>query len=218
MSSEKSFARKLVGVFTHPRSTFEAITEKDLTRGFALVLLVAIVGALASAQYISKMDLSSLPRIGLLPGADASSLRGSLGIAIGVITGIRTVTGWLIPALIIYVIAKLSTGEGGLKRLFAQTGFASTPLLIQHVLRLIDAYAMQGSLRNDLFQTETLIMGLSQRIINQALNSLNLFSLVAISLTIVAASVTFRSSKKKMAMITVVSYVIFITLRSLIFI
>ena len=182
MSSEKSFARKLVGVFTHPRSTFEAITEKDLTRGFALVLLVAIVGALASAQYISKMDLSSLPRIGLLPGADASSLRGgSLGIATGVITGIRTVTGWLIPALIIYVIAKLSTGEGGLKRLLAQTGFASTPLLIQHVLRLIDAYAMQGSLSNDLSQTETLITGLSQRIINQALNSLNLFSLVAIS-------------------------------------
>jgi len=218
MSNEKSFARKIAGVFTHPRSTFEVITEKDLTRGLVVVLLVAIVGALASAQYIYKMDLSSLPRIGLLPGADASSLRGSLGIATGVITGIRTVTGWLIPALIIYIIAKLSTCEGGLKRLLAQTGFASMPLLIQHVLRLIDAYAMQGSLRNDLFQTEVLITVLSQRIINQALNSLNLFSLVTISLTIVAASVTFRSSKKKMAMITIASYVIFITLRSLIFV
>jgi hypothetical protein len=218
MSNEKSFARKIVGVFTHPRSTFEAITEKDLTRGFAVVLLVAIVGALASTQYISKMDLSSLPRIGLLPGADASSLRGSLGIAFGVITGIRTVTGWLIPALIIYVVAKLSTGEGGFKRLLAQTGLASTPILIQHVLRLIDAYAIQDNLRSDLLQTGTLTAGLSQRIINQALNSLNLFSLVTIILTIVAASVTFRSSKKKMTMITVVSYILFIALRSMIFI
>jgi hypothetical protein len=218
MSSEKSFTWKLVGVFTHPRSTFEAITEKDLTRGFTVVLLVAIVGAVASAQYISKMDLSSLPRIGLLPGADASSLRGSLGIVTGVITGIRTVTGWLIPALIIYAIAKLSTGEGVFKRLLAQTGFASAPLLIQHVLRLIDAYAMQGTMRNDLFQTGALITDLPQRIINQALNSLNLFSLVTISLTIIAASVTFRTSKKKMALITVVSYIVFIVLRSLIFI
>ena len=74
---------------------------------------------------------------------------------------------------------------------------------------------MQGSLRNDLFQTGALITGLSQRIINQALNSLNLFSLVTISLTIVAASVTFRSSKKKMAMITVVSYALWIILMGL---
>jgi hypothetical protein len=218
MSDEKSYARKLVGVFTHPRSTFEAITEKDLTRGFAVVLLVAIVGALASAQYVSKMDLSSLPRIGQLLGVDASSLRGSFGIVFGVITGIRTVTGWLIPALIIYVIAKLSTGGGGFRRLLAQTGFASAPALIQHVLRLIDAYAMQDGLGSDLLQTGTLTAGLSQRIMNQALNSLNLFSLVTMGLTIVAASVTFRSSKKKMALIVFVSYVIFITLRALIFV
>jgi len=208
----------LVGVFTHPRSTFEAITEKDLTRGFAVVLLVAIVGALASAQYVSKMDLSSLPRIGQLLGVDASNLKGSFGIVFGVITGIRTVTGWLIPALIIYVIAKISTGGGGFRRLLAQTGFASAPALIQHVLRLIDAYAMQDGLGSDLLQTGTLTAGLSQRIMNQALNSLNLFSLATIGLTIVAASVTFRSSKKKMALIVFVSYVIFITLRALIFV
>jgi hypothetical protein len=218
MSDERSFTSKLFGVFRHPRSTFEAITEKDLTRGFAVVLLVAIVGAMASAQYVSRMDLSSLPWTGQLLGADASSLRGSLGIVFGVITGIRTVTGWLIPALIIYVIAKLSTGGGGFKRLLAQTGFASAPALIQHVLRLIDAYAMQYSLGSDLLQTGTLTAGLSQRIINQALNSLNLFSLVTIGLTIVAASVTFRSSKKKMAPIVFVSYVIFMTLRALIFV
>ena len=208
----------MVGVFTHPRSTFEAITEKDLTRGFAVVLLVAIVGALASAQYVSKMDLSSLPRIGQLLGVDASNLKGSFGIVFGVITGIRTVTGWLIPALIIYVIAKISTGGGGFRRLLAQTGFASAPALIQHVLRLIDAYAMQDGLGSDLLQTGTLTAGLSQRIMNQALNSLNLFSLATIGLTIVAASVTFRSSKKKMALIVFVSYVIFITLRALIFV
>jgi len=208
----------LVGVFTHPRSTFEAITEKDLTRGFAVVLLVAIVGALASAQYVSKMDLSSLPRIGQLLGVDASSLKGSFGIVFGVITGIRTVTGWLIPALIIYVIAKISTGGGGFRRLLAQTGFASAPALIQHVLRLIDAYAMQDGLGSDLLQTGTLTAGLSQRIMNQALNSLNLFSLVTMGLTMVAASVTFRSSKKKMALIVFVSYVVFMTLRALIFV
>jgi hypothetical protein len=218
MSDEKSYARKLVGVFTHPRSTFEAITEKDLTRGFAVVLLVAIVGALASAQYVSKMDLSSLPRIGQLLGVDASSLKGSFGIVFGVITGIRTVTGWLIPALIIYVIAKISTGGGGFRRLLAQTGFASAPALIQHVLRLIDAYAMQDGLGSDLLQTGTLTAGLSQRIMNQALNSLNLFSLVTMGLTMVAASVTFRSSKKKMALIVFVSYVVFMTLRALIFV
>ena len=208
----------MVGVFTHPRSTFEAITEKDLTRGFAVVLLVAIVGALASAQYVSKMDLSSLPRIGQLLGVDASSLKGSFGIVFGVITGIRTVTGWLIPALIIYVIAKISTGGGGFRRLLAQTGFASAPALIQHVLRLIDAYAMQDGLGSDLLQTGTLTAGLSQRIMNQALNSLNLFSLVTMGLTMVAASVTFRSSKKKMALIVFVSYVVFMTLRALIFV
>jgi len=218
MSDEMSFSKKLVGVFTHPRSTFEAITEKNLTSGFTVVLLVVIVGVLASAQYVSRIDVSSLPLMSQFPGVDASTIRSGLGVAFGLITGIRTVTGWLIPALIIYAMARLITGGGGFKRLLAQTGFASAPLLIQQVLRLIDAYATRGVLGGGLLQTGFLTAGLPLRILNQTLNTLNLFSLVTMGLTVVATSVTFKSSKKKMALIVVASYVVFIVLRALIFV
>ena len=210
-----SFPEKLVGVFTHPRSTFEAITERDLTRGFLVVLLVAIMGGIASARYVSRMDLSSLPLIGQFP-VDTSTITGGLGVVLGVITGIRTVTGWLIPALIIYIMARLSTGGGGFKRLLAQMGFASAPLLIQQALRLIDAYVTQGILDVGLLQTGILKAGLPLRILNQTLNVLNLFSLVVMGLMVVAASVTFKSSKRKMALIVATSYVVFIVLRALI--
>jgi len=215
MSDEMSFPEKLVGVFTHPRSTFEAITERDLTRGFLVVLLVAIMGGIASARYVSRMDLSSLPLIGQFP-VDTSTITGGLGVVLGVITGIRTVTGWLIPALIIYIMARLSTGGGGFKRLLAQMGFASAPLLIQQALRLIDAYVTQGILDVGLLQTGILKAGLPLRILNQTLNVLNLFSLVVMGLMVVAASVTFKSSKRKMALIVATSYVVFIVLRALI--
>jgi len=148
-----SFIEKLVGVVTVPREAFERIEEGDLRRGILLILVISLLSAWAGATYFSKteIDLSTLSsragpggqsffdRGGSTQTPDLETIRAQLTPMVAVVNALAAFTRWLTPSILLVIIAKILAGEGGAKRLLAMTAFASLPLLLQQVLRVIDS-------------------------------------------------------------------------------
>jgi len=225
-SGGPGFASKLVGVFTSPRKAFESIAEGDLRKGAALVLLVAIISAWAGIIYASKIDLSSLglgPRITVrvfgssfqgATGIDQETIRSGLIVSMAIRNGLQAFTRWLVPSLLILMIAKIYMGEGSTKRILAMTGFAQGPILAQQLLRVMDAYTIASPQLTSVIASRALGAGLAWTILNQALDVFTVFGIATVELTAFAVSVNYGAESNRAAIVAISSYLIYILLRA----
>jgi hypothetical protein len=228
MSEKKSgFWGKIIDLATSPRSVFSGIEEIDLTKGIAVVLIIAVLSGWAGMIYFTKTELH-IPdmRSGsgggspmFSPGAqdsggfDPEVLRSRLAplIAIGGVLG--TVTRWLVPSILVLLVANIWVGKGSSKRMLAMTGFASAPRIIQQLLRVIDAYTISTADITSLTATRAASSGLLGKLVNQAFTVFNLFGILTIILTAVAVSVNHEATPRKAAYVTVLAFVIYMVLR-----
>lgn len=229
---ERGFADKLRGVITSPRETFEGIHEGDLWKGFAVVLLAAVLSAWASAVYTSKMDLSLLlgarraqpegsgqffsPGVQNAQGFDPSAIMGRLMpfIAIGNIVG--SLMRWLVPSALLLLSAKILVGEGSSTRLLAMTGFASLPKAFQQALRVVDAYTITAQELMALVASRAAPADLPGRILTQALNLIDVFSVATIVLTVFAVSANYGTPTRRALAVTVLAYAAYVLIRSVV--
>lgn len=228
MSEKRSgFLGKIMGLATSPRSVFTGIGAFDLTRGIAVILIIGILSGWAGMIYFTKTELQ-LPDMGpgsgggspmFSPGAqdsngiDLESLRGRLApfIAIGGVVG--AVTRWLVPSILVLLVANILVGKGGSKRMLAMTGFASAPRIIQQLLRVIDAYTISAADLASLTATRAAVSGFLGRLMNQAFTVFNLFGTLTIMLTVIAVSVNFEATPRKAAYVTILAYLVYMILR-----
>ncbi|MFW6109456.1 MAG: Yip1 family protein, partial [archaeon] len=143
MSEEKpGFLTQLTGVLYKPRQIFKSMDEGDLTKALAITLVMVILAAYSSMLYMSKIPLSVVsPQ---LEGIDTSQFKGSMGLFAGIGSGITIIFGWTAVTLLLHGLGRLSGGNGSMKRLFAMHGFSSVPSLFNQLIRVIDAYLMDG--------------------------------------------------------------------------
>ena len=203
-----------------PRKGFETIRGEDLRKGVVIIILVAALSAYAGFNYTSKTPFQ-LP-LGSTQGAgqprpgqsiNPEALRNNFIILSTLANGITVITGWLVTAVVIHIFARLMAGEGSLKKLLAQMGFASIPLLIHQVLRLIDALTISSGTLLGIMASRSLGRTLALRFMNGMLATFTLFGIWAIFLTIIAVSINYESSKSRAAAATILAYLALIVVR-----
>lgn len=228
---ERGFTDELRGVITSPREAFEGIDERDLWKGFAVVLLVAVLSAWAGVVYTSKMDLSLLlgtgrvqpdgsgqffsPGVQNAQGFDPSAIMGRLMpfIAIGNMVG--SVLRWIVPSALLLLSAKLLVGEGSSRRLLAMTGFAYLPKVFQQALRVVDAYIITAQELMALIASRAAPADLPGRILTQALNLIDVFSVATIVLTVFAVSANYGTPTRRALTVTVLAYAAYVLIRTI---
>ena len=228
MSEKKSrFFGTIIGMATSPRNVFSGIEEIDLKRGIAVVLIIAILSGWAGMTYFTKTELQ-IPDMGSRPGGgnpmfspgaqdsdglDPVALRSRLAPFIGIGAILGAVTRWLIPSILVVLVANIWVGKGSSKRLLAMTGFASAPRIIQQLLRVVDAYTISAADIASLTATRAAASGLLGKLANQAFILFNLFGLLTIILTAIAVSVNYEAVPRKAAYVTGLAYVGYMVLR-----
>jgi len=221
MSETKTkFLNQILDCSRSPRRGFESIKSEDLKKGMVIILLIAAISAYAGYNYTSKttfqLPFLSDPRASQqMPtqAINSDALRTNLIIFSTLGNFITVFTGWLLTGVVLHVLARLMTGEGGLKRLLAQMGFASTPLVLQQLLRLIDAYMISPEALMDVRASLALGGSLAMRFMSRAMTTFTIFGIWTFILTVMAVSVNYQGSKRKSAIATIVTYVVVIVVR-----
>ena len=231
MSDEKiGFIGIILGTLRTPKKTFEGIGEKDLTRGIAVVVLVALLTTWAGMVYFSKtpIDFSALAGQGGMGGnspmfhagaqdtggLDPEAIKNRLAPFVAIGNGLGAITRWLVPSVILVMVANLRVGKGSTKRLLAMTGFASAPRILQQTLRVIDAYTISTADIVSVTATRSLFQGLAGNVLNQTLGVFNLFGILTMILTVNAVSVNYETTTRKSVTVTILAYAIYILLRT----
>ena len=204
-SQKSSFIRDIIGCLTSPQSSFKSILEKpSLMKATALILVIAMVAAWASLNYTSK--LPSLE--GLVPGqgipVDPEQLRPALTImsAVTALTGILGT--WLASSALVHGFSRALRGNGTFRNMLTLAGYASIPLLIQHVLRLVDSFMISQ-------EALQLATDLQMSVIAEAaVGIFTIFGIWSMILLIIAARENYKISTAKSTAATILSFIVLI--------
>lgn len=204
-SQKSSFIREIIGCLASPQSSFKLILEKpSLMKATALILVIAMVAAWASLNYTSK--LPSLE--GLVPGqgipVDPEQLRPALTImsAVTALTGILGT--WLASSALVHGFSRALRGNGTFKSMLTLAGYASIPLLIQHVLRLVDSFMISQ-------EALQLATDLQMSVIAEAaVGIFTIFGIWSMILLIIAARENYKISTAKSTAATILSFIVLI--------
>ena len=211
LSGKLGLIEDFIRCLVSPRSSFRSLLEKpNFLRATGLILVIAIVAALASFNYMSKLPLNSLPQ------QPPPGLLGILGAILALIGVFGT---WLIGSALIHVLSSILKGNGAFGSILTLVGYASLPLLIQQLLRLADSFVIspEGVLQFAAFQVSAGSFG--GIIANAAINTFTVFRVWSMILIVIATRENYKMSTTKSAIAVVLSFVliafvpVFLTLR-----
>jgi hypothetical protein len=214
---KSGFIKQIIGCLTSPRSSFKSILEKaSLKKATAVILLIAIVAALASSNYMSKLPQTYQPdqgQRGLFPGqgnpVNPEQLRQALVTMTAMTALIGVFATWLISSALTYGFSRSLGGEGTFKSMLTLAGYASAPLLIQQILRLAHSFMIS--------QEEVLQLVTSLRIsaypplnivANAFVDTFTIFRLWSIGLLIIAIRENYEISTARSVVATASSFII----------
>ncbi|MFQ6080216.1 MAG: Yip1 family protein [Candidatus Bathyarchaeia archaeon] len=218
---EPGFIGQVIGCLTSPRTSFKSILEKpSLLKAATLILVIAIVASWASYNYAGKLPLPSVieretRRRFLGPGGFVSpeQLQQTL-VILNTVTGfIGVFGGWLISSAIVHALSRARGRRGTFKSMLTLAGYASMPLLIQHVLRLIDSFVIteQGLLQLS-GTTRVFNQPLLNAITNAAINVFSVFRLWSVALLVIALCENYEISTARSVVTVAATYIIILFL------
>ena len=212
MSEErKGFIELVVGVLRSPKTTFQYVSERDLTRGLLIVVLMVVLAAVSASMYMSKIPLEVLmPQIGQA-GVDASQLGGSMGLFAGIGVAVSIIVGFAGSTLLMHGTATITGGGGNMKRFFAMHGFAATPHVLNYVLRLVDSFISSSGQLAGYFAANREI---ENRVIKAVIgtNLFTVFGLAALVYITYAVAENYQISRRKAFIIALMPYVLYVAI------
>lgn len=200
-----SFIRDLVRCLISPQSSFRSILEKpSLMKATALILVIAVVAAWASFNYTGKLPLSYF--IDQRPGGivNPEQLRQASIIAGAMMALIGVFGTWLISSALIHGFSSRLGGKGTFRSMLTLAGFASTPLLIQQVLRLADSFMVS----EEALQLATSLQ--MPAIAEAAVGIFTIFGIWSMILLIIATRENYKMSTAKSTAATILSFIVLI--------
>lgn len=229
-NTNRGLASQIVGCLTSPRRTLQEILEKpNLKKATMIILLIAIMAGWASYNYTGKLPFTPelLPGGGTLPrGPFGGMFRSGAGGAgqsnpqfpmqirpiLSTIVGIVGILGsWLISSILFHLISKTQGGNGEFKNMLTLAGYASTPLLIQQLLRLVDSFLITEDVITQFAQGLQLFASpFPNAVLNSAMKTLNIFKIWSIILMIIAIKKNYKISTSRSVIVSVGAYVILI--------
>ena len=209
-SRKSSFIREIIGCLTSPRSSFRSIQESpSLMKATALILVIAIVSAWASFNYTGKLPHSFF--VDQQPGGivNPEQLRQA-SMTINAMLGLISIFGtWVISSALIHGLSSPLGGKGTFKSMLTLAGYASTPLLIQQILRLADSItAGQEEVLQLVTGLQISAYPLLNTIANAAMNIFTIFRLWSIALFVVAIHENYKMSTARSIVVAAISFVL----------
>jgi len=210
-----SFIGQVIGCLTSPRSSLKSILEKpSLLRAAVLILVIAVIAAWASYNYTEKLPLTFRPE------QEAGPFQGPGGFVspeqirqasmiVSVMMGLIGVFGsWLISSTIVHALSRAQGGKGTFRGILTLAGYASTPLLIQHLLRLIDSFT---ATKQEVLQLAEMTQMFNQpflnAIANAALNVFSIFRLWSVALLVIALCENYKISTARSVVTVAAMYI-----------
>ena len=163
-----------------------------------------MVAAWASLNYTSK--LPSLE--GLLPGQGIPVNPEQLRPALTIMSAVTALTGifgtWLASSALVHGFSRALRGKGTFKSMLTLAGYASIPLLIQHVLRLADSFMISE-------EALQLATSLQMSVIAEAaVGIFTIFGIWSMILLIIAARENYKITTVKSTAATILSFIVLI--------
>jgi len=191
------------GSIISPRETFTEIKPQDLSKGVFLVIVLTVSTAVANLTYGGR-------------AVDTGFMRPMTNVTMLAISGgVGVIGGWLIQSMAIHLTSSVKDSEGGFKRFLALTGFASTPLLIRQLLRVVDALTINSALI-----TEMMSLKDNSKFIEVLFNSnsdiLNVFGVWSMILVMIAVIINYQTSKIRSVILTIAVYTFLAFIKALI--
>jgi len=199
MSEHRSTPNPL-SCLIRPVKTLSDVDESHLWIGLALILLIASIASTARYNYAIKLPVE-IPEFLQGPGRQINpeAFKRNIAYFQAFGEGVGILSNWMLTSILIHLYTKALGGRGSLKGMLSKAGYASTPLLIQQILRLIDSYTIR---RENLLELLASLQGWPPR----TLTHLNIFLLWTIILLIIAASTNYETSKRRAAASTLLAY------------
>jgi hypothetical protein len=223
-SEELSLIRQVLEFLTSPRTFFSSKLEKpSLLKAAALILVIAIIAAWASYNYMGKLPLTQMaerldsnefPTMGPPSGLVNSEQLRQASMIVSAITGLTNIFGgWLISSILLHSFSKAQGGKGAFRSMLTLTGYASIPLLIQHSLRLVDSFSVsQEEVRQLVGRLQISADPFLNATANAAIDILSVFRIWSIVLLVVAVSVNYKTSTCKSTVTAIITYALMIFL------
>jgi len=181
---------QLIECIRSPSSAFRSLSDESSIRdSILLVLTIAIIASLASYNYVGKIT------------------RGQT-IIFPIMTLIGVFGKWLISSSFLYVFSRVQGGKSSLRNMLILVGFASTPFLIQHILRLIDSFTtspeqvLQLIIKSQIFENKFLNSAL-----HSALDKLNVFWVWSLSLQVISLKENYEMSRNRSIITVIVTFI-----------
>lgn len=199
MSEDRSIPNPL-RCLIKPLETLSKVNERDLWIGLVVVLIIAFLASSARYNYAMKLPIE-IPEILQRPGGrvNPEAFKRNIAYFQAFGEGAAIILNWLLTSILIHLYTRALGGRGNLKGLMAKAGFASTPRLIQQLLRLIDSYTIA---RENLLELIASLQSWTPR----TLTHINLFQLWILILLIIAASTNYETSRRRAAASTLLAY------------
>lgn len=209
-SRKLSFIKEIIRCLISPRSSFRSILESpSLLKATALILVIAIVASWASFNYTGKLPTSFF--VDQRPGGivNAEQLREA-SMTINAMLRLISVFGtWVIGSALIHGFSSPLGGKGTFKSMLTLAGYASTPLLIQQVLRLADSFtAGQEEVLQLVTGLQISVYPLLNTIANATMNIFTIFRLWSIVLFVVAIHENYKMSTARSIVVAAISFVL----------
>ncbi len=203
------FIGKISKVVKSPREGFSQIEEGDLSKGLVLILLLAVFSAWSSMNYASKMEFNLAAQ-----GLDMKRLRSGMLPFFALGGAIGAIVRWLIPSVLLVVMAKIMVGGGSSKRMLAMTEFASIPLIAQQLLCVADSYLISIA-EVSAIMALTPLGNIPLGLLNNILSIFNFFGLLTLLLTTHAVSINYGVKTMKAFKVAISAYIVYLALASL---
>lgn len=200
----KGLIARMVGVLTDPGATFEDIVKKPDAAGPILFILIA--GALSAVSMISTLGTlpETTPTGVPMPPPAFTVASGVIGLIIGLLIW------WPIRALVFMGVGSLLGGKATFSQSLAVSGYLNVTQVLSTLVAAI-AFATTG---------RAVTLGLGMALSPEqattpwgvVLNSINVFALIYIVLSIVALAKLWKASISKSATATIILWLIVVAI------
>lgn len=212
--NERSGLRQVIDCLMSPQSLFKSILEKpSLRMAAALIFVIAIIAAWAGYNYMGKLPLKFSFEGGLV---NPEQMRQALMVVSVIVSFIGIFGGWFISSALLHAFSRSQGGEGTFRNMLTLTGYASTPLLIQNLLRLIDSFTVsQEELLRIVGTLQISNQPFLNAIANMAINTFTIFRLWSMALIVIALRENYKISTRRSIATVIMTYIIMMLLSTI---
>ncbi len=109
----------------------------------------------------------------------------------------------------------MQTGGGKLRRFLALTGFSTIPQILRQIIRIMDAATVDNALLLEAIASKANPSGFVVKLISHNTDVLNVFGLWELALIVIAVTVNYKMETRKAAFTTIIVYLAYLLLRTM---